>query len=73
MIETQSRSCGGWFQSRIPTGFASEPPLAGFASRSRCPPDSGGQYPSSQWSRLKRFKSRPLESRNFPSIAGRAE
>src|SRR5712671_4555182 len=24
--------------------FPSEPPLAGSASRSRCPPDSGGQY-----------------------------
>ena len=33
-----------WFRSEPFTHAALEPPPAGSASRSRCPPDSGGQY-----------------------------
>jgi hypothetical protein len=38
------REAPGWFQSRNLQDVALEPPLAGCASRSRCPPESGGQF-----------------------------
>src|SRR5712671_8039201 len=42
-----------------------EPPLAGYASRSRCPPDSGGQYPNSLLSIPNSLRSRLLDRRAF--------